>query len=93
MEDIVAIVMLFGGGTLFLLSWSPVGKAYAERMRARTHAQHGAPDGELAAQVEELRHEVDALRGELAEAHERLDFAERLLARPTTTDAAPPAAG
>lgn len=31
--------------------------------------------------IEELRAEVDQLRAELSEVHERLDFAERLLAR------------
>src|SRR5579884_2627339 len=33
-EGILAIVLIFGGGTLWLLSLSPVGKALAERIRA-----------------------------------------------------------
>jgi hypothetical protein len=33
------------------------------------------------AQLEELQSEVDRMRQELSEAHERLDFAERLLAQ------------
>ncbi len=37
-------------------------------------------DGGLAA-IEDLRAEVDQLRAELSEVHERLDFTERLLAK------------
>ena len=33
MEDILAIIFLFGGGTLVILSFSPLGKALAERIR------------------------------------------------------------
>ena len=36
MEDILAISLIFGGGTLFLLSVSPIGKAVADRIRGRT---------------------------------------------------------
>jgi hypothetical protein len=37
-------------------------------------------DGGVAA-IEDLRAEMDQLRGELSEVHERLDFAERLLTK------------
>jgi hypothetical protein len=69
MEGILAITLIFGGGTLFLLSVSPVGRAFADRLRR--HGDAGA-DPELLA-------EVDALRQEVAELHERVDFAERIL--------------
>jgi hypothetical protein len=69
MEGLFAITFIFGGGTLFLLSISPVGKALAERIRGHAPPAH---DPELLA-------EVDALRQEVAELHERVDFAERLL--------------
>jgi hypothetical protein len=72
MEGLFAITFIFGGGTLFLLSLSPVGKALAERIRG--HGPQPAPDPELLA-------EVDALRADVAELHERMDFAERLLAQ------------
>ncbi len=72
MEGILAITFIFGGGTLFLLSVSPVGRALAERIRS--HGGKSAPDPELLA-------EVDALRQEVSELHERVDFAERLLAQ------------
>jgi hypothetical protein len=71
MEGVLAIIFIFGGGTLFLLSVSPVGKALAERIRGQARAAH---DPELLA-------DVDALRQEVAELHERVDFAERLLAQ------------
>lgn len=69
MEGLLAITFIFGGGTLFLLSISPVGKALAERIRG-----HAPP-----AQDPELLAAMDALRQEVAELHERMDFAERLL--------------
>jgi hypothetical protein len=72
MEGILAITFIFGGGTLFLLSISPVGKAIAERIRA-----HGA----VPMQDPELLHEVDALRRDVSELQERVDFTERLLAQ------------
>ena len=72
MEGILAITFIFGGGTLFLLSISPVGKAIAERIRAQ---------GAVPMQDPELLHEVDALRRDVAELQERVDFTERLLAQ------------
>lgn len=65
----------------------PVGKALAQWISGWSHteakwietkaASRGAPAGE----VEQLRAEVDELQRQLAEVHERLDFAERILAR------------
>jgi hypothetical protein len=42
-EDILAIIFLFGGGTLVLLSFSPLGKAIAERIR---HGKQPLPAAE-----------------------------------------------
>lgn len=69
MEGLFAITFIFGGGTLFLLSISPVGKALADRIRGKAEP----------AQDPELLAEVDSLRQEVAELHERVDFAERIL--------------
>jgi hypothetical protein len=69
MEGLFAITFIFGGGTLFLLSISPIGKALADRLRGRAGPQ----------QDPELLAEVDSLRQEVAELHERVDFAERML--------------
>ena len=83
MADIIAIVLIFGGGTLFALSMSPVGKAIADRIRG------GPKPGAIGdKELDELREaqmaildEVEALRHDLAEVNERVDFAERLLAK------------
>jgi hypothetical protein len=69
MVEILAITFIFGGGTLFLLSISPVGKALADRLRGNVPPAH---DPELLA-------EVDALRQDVAELQERVDFTERML--------------
>lgn len=73
MEDILAIIFIFGGGTSVMLAFSPVGKAVAERIRHGRQPLAG-PD------MSGLFDEVDGLRAELSEVHERLDFTERLLA-------------
>ena len=65
MEGILAIIFIFGGGTLFLLATSPIGKAIAERIRRSGPGP--AMDPELLAEVDGLRHDV-------------AELAERLLA-------------
>ena len=75
MEEILAVTFLFGGGTLFLLAVSPVGRAFADRLRHGPQPLHG---GESDPAVWE---ELDRLRGEMTELQERVDFAERLLAK------------
>lgn len=82
MEGVLAIIFIFGGGTLFLLSVSPIGKAYAERIRAKTH--------ELAPPDPQVLGEIDDLRAQVAELHERVDFAERLLAERREQSQLPP---
>jgi hypothetical protein len=72
MEGVLAITFIFGGGTAFLLAMSPIGRAIAERIRA-----HGA----VPMQDPELLAEVDALRRDVSELQERVDFTERLLAQ------------
>jgi hypothetical protein len=72
MEGILAITLIFGGGTAFLLSISPIGRAVAERIRSR---------GAVPMHDPELLAEVDALRRDVSELQERVDFTERLLAQ------------
>lgn len=72
-EGILAITFIFGGGTLFLLALSPVGKALADRIRhGRSHGTVEADPGVLA--------ELEQLRSDVTDLQERVDFAERLLA-------------
>ncbi len=75
MEDIIAIIFIFGGGTLFLLAVSPVGRAFADRLR---HGPQPLASGEPDHAVWD---ELDRLRAEMGELHERVDFTERLLAK------------
>ena len=58
------------------LAQGPVGQALARRIQG-----HAGDDSELAADVAELREQVDLLRRQLEETQERVDFAERLLSR------------
>jgi hypothetical protein len=77
MEDILAVVFIFGGGTLFLLAVSPIGRAFADRIRSR-----GATPAADASAHEAVLDEVQQLRREVAELAERVDFVERLQAKP-----------
>lgn len=52
-------------------------KLSLEEAKLRNSSLGGTAEHELA----QLRAEVDQMRGELSEVHERLDFTERLLAR------------
>lgn len=73
MEDVFAIIFIFGGATAIGFSFTPLGRAIADRIR------HGAvppaiePDPAV---YDELNH----IRQDLAELQERVDFTERLLA-------------
>ena len=81
MEDILAITLIFGGGTLFLLSVSPIGRAIAERIKRGSQAV----DQEKLERMEDAQlaivEELDLVRQEMTDVQERLDFTERLLAR------------
>jgi hypothetical protein len=72
MEDILAIVFIFGGGTAICLAFSPVGRALADRIRHR----HAISEPDPAVQEELVR-----LREDVTELQERVDFTERVLAQ------------
>jgi hypothetical protein len=82
-EDILAIVLLFGGGTFAAVAYSPIGRAWADRIRGRVAVDPAAEAGRA-----ELVEAVDALRREVAELAERVDFTERLLTRGRPPDEA-----
>ena len=81
-EGILAIILIFGGGTAVALGFSPIGRAVADRIRGK-HALPQAEDlrAEMGEQHEAVVEELQQVRRELAEVAERLDFAERLLAQ------------
>ena len=73
MEDIIAIVMVFGTGMLAVVAFSPIGKAIAARLRGPAEL----PSDDL----DELREQVSTLQQQVGELAERQDFAERMLAQ------------
>ena len=88
---LVAVILLFGGGTLFLLSISPIGKAFAARISGKKQVPD---DDDAAAELKELRTEFETLSHlpeQLSELGERVDFLERLVAKQREADRLPPA--
>ena len=89
---LAAVILLFGGGTLFLLSISPVGKAFAARLLGKKRVAEEA-DEETADEVKELRREVEEMRhfgDQMSELGERVDFLERLVAKQREAERLPP---
>lgn len=86
-----AVVLLFGGLTLFLLAISPVGKAVAGRISGK---KVQLEDEELAALVRDLRNELDEMQHlpeQMSELGERVDFLERMVAKQREAERLPPA--
>jgi len=75
MEDIVAIVMVFGAGMVAIVAFSPIGRAIADRVRGKDAL--AAPNDD----VEDLRAHLQSVQEQLSELAERQDFAERLLSQ------------
>ncbi len=69
------MMVLFVSTAAIFIMRGPFGCAIAERLSGR--ARSGSEDQD----VRELKGEVEELRNQLYEVQERLDFAERLLAR------------
>lgn len=92
-EDVVglvAVVLLFGGLTLFLLAISPIGKALAARITGKKVLLE---DEEIAALVRDLRTELDQMHHlpeQMNELGERVDFLERMVAKQREADRLPP---
>ena len=84
----VPIVMFVMIGLTLILR-GPLGQAVADRIRGGT----SDADPRLREELDHLRVEVDDLRNQLSEAQERIDFAERLLARRDETVQLPQARG
>ena len=67
-------IVSVGGFFLWMITLSPVGKAYAEKLRG----QGAGMTGEAAEQVHQA---IEDLRQEVTELAERVDFTERMLAK------------
>jgi len=81
MEGVLAVTFIFGGGTLFLLAISPVGRAIANRIQGAGPAASKDTIKRLESAHEAVIEEMDHLRQDMVEIQERLDFAERLIAQ------------
>ena len=75
-------IMFLSLAAIFVLR-GPLGRALGERIAGR----HAAVDDR---EIQDLKGEVEELRHSLSEVQERLDFAERLLARQDERAAALP---
>ena len=80
LEMLIPISFFLSMAAIFVLR-GPFGRALADRLAGRTDDR----------EMRELRGEVDALRQDLSEMQERLDFAERMLARQDERALPPPA--
>ncbi|HEY4099969.1 MAG TPA: hypothetical protein VGM20_03735 [Gemmatimonadales bacterium] len=83
MEDILAIILIFGGSGIVALAFSPIGRAIADRLRHGKAIPPAGPDTDPA-----IYDELDRLRADVSELQERLDFAERMLMKPPEQPAA-----
>ena len=72
MEGVFAVLFIFGGASAIGFSFTPMGRAIADRIR---HGAVPVPMEADPAVYEELEH----IRQEMSELQERVDFAERLL--------------
>lgn len=83
MEILIPITLFIVIGTTVILR-GPIGRALADRLAGRA-----APPGQDAIDGEALRGEMDDVRLRLTELEERVDFAERVLARARQRDQLP----
>jgi len=72
--EVPLMVLFVSLAAVFVLRW-PFGRALAERIAGCS------PTATEDREIQELRGEVEDLRHQLGEVQERLDFAERMLAR------------
>ena len=84
MEDVLALfipIVAVGGFFAWMIALSPVGKAYAERLKHGPVPRAGTGEDQA-----ELVESVAQLRREVAELAERVDFTERLLGQQKAMD-------
>jgi hypothetical protein len=80
LEDLLAIIGIFGGGTIALIAFSPIGRAIGDRIRGK-HANAEGMAAELAEHRDQTTSEMANLQQQVGELAERLDFAERMLSK------------
>ncbi len=73
MEDVLAIIFIFGVPGLIGFTFTPMGRALTDRIRYGVQRRDAIDPA--------VYDEIEHLRSEVSELHERVDFTERLLAR------------
>ncbi len=86
MEAVLAIILIFGGGGLVGIAFSPIGQAIADRLRGPKAAQERED-------IAGLKDAVAALQEQVSELAERQDFSERVLAQARERGALKPGQG
>ncbi len=81
-EGVLAIILIFGGGGLVGISFSPIGQAIADRLRGPKAVQERED-------VAALKDAVASLQDQVSELAERQDFSERVLAQARERGALP----
>jgi len=81
--EIPLMVLFVSLATVFVMR-GPFGRALAERIAGRPRTAAEDQD------IQELKGEVEELRTQLADVQERLDFAERVLAKQREVERLPP---
>ena len=81
MEGILAITFIFGGGSLFLLAISPIGRAIATRIQGGSARLPDDAARQIETSNQAVLEELEQVRHELADMQERLDFTERVIAQ------------
>jgi hypothetical protein len=92
MQDFMIRDVLEGitvAATLILIAYSPIFRALGKRIMHGRIPPDGVPLAVDDERVEQLSGEVASLRRELDATHERLDFAERMLAQSRERGALP----
>ncbi len=84
----IVVTVIVGVGFLIALRVimkSPVGEAWAERIRRKTNIKFGEPSGlsgeQTAIQLDGFQDQLGRIESHLAEMNERLDFTERVLTK------------
>jgi multidrug resistance efflux pump len=82
---VFVLIAIFSIPLLAILVRSDIGRAIADAIRHNSGANEGAAARQeleqLRAEIEQLRTDLDDMHTQLLENQERLDFAERLLAK------------
>jgi len=86
-EEPVRVMLGLGfAGALAIVFRGPIGQAIAAQLKGDA----GEGDGRVLAQLDEMTGEIQAMRDELGQLHERLDFTERLLTQQSSRAAIGP---